>query len=228
MSRNLFIFIGPPGSGKGSLSTLLVKNLGWKQLSTGDLCRKHIAERTEIGQQIDFAIKSGKLVDDSLITDMVEQWLSELGSKGEPIILDGFPRTVQQAHALDEILRTKYPFFRVNVIRLLIADEKVLERLLGRYLCQNKKCQAIYSLVKGSVLAPKTPGICDECSSPLMRRQDDSEETIRDRLATYYLHEHKLLDFYVNKGQEVIELNVEKPLNDFFVDFKRLFGLGAE
>ena len=103
--KNLIVFMGPPGAGKGSLSQLCVDEFGWVQLSTGFLCRKHIAAQTTIGRQIDFFIKSGKLVDDSLIVDMVEEWLAEQIDQQRGVILDGFPRSVVQAQALDEILK---------------------------------------------------------------------------------------------------------------------------
>ena len=103
-NQQLVIFIGPPGAGKGSISQLCVQAFGWKQLSTGYLCRKHINEQTEIGKEIDFSIKSGKLVSDRLIVTLVEQWLADPSQHESPIILDGFPRNIAQAEALHEII----------------------------------------------------------------------------------------------------------------------------
>ena len=117
--KSVFIFIGPPGSGKGTLSHLCVSSLRWVQLSTGNLCRKHIAEQTEIGKQIDFALKSGKLVSDSLINAMVHDWFSMTIQEADNIILDGYPRTVAQAEALHEYLQKNLSHVDVQVIRFL-------------------------------------------------------------------------------------------------------------
>ena len=103
--RDIIVFIGPPGSGKGTLSGLCVKELGWVQISTGNLCRKHIADKTKIGQEIDFAIKSGKLVSDNLITDMIIDWFKHVGDQVRTVVLDSYPRTVAQAQALTSFLR---------------------------------------------------------------------------------------------------------------------------
>ena len=96
--ERIVLFVGPPGSGKGTLSQKCVQELGWKQISTGDLCRAHIANETEIGKKIDFAIKSGKLVDDGLISQMVFEWFSEQKNGPHTVILDGYPRTVQTSN----------------------------------------------------------------------------------------------------------------------------------
>lgn len=223
--KTVFIFIGPPGSGKGSLSKMCVHELGWKQLSTGDLCRKHITKGTEIGKQIDFAIKSGKLVTDDLIVKMVDEWLEECFEADECVILDGFPRTVPQAAALNNLIKEKFHSSEITVARLLIEDDQVVARLSGRYICKNEKCQAVYSLVKGSGLAPKENMVCDACSGELMRRCDDTETSVRERLRTYHKHENKLIEFYQQEGKDVIEFNVEKPLDMVFEDFKKLAGL---
>ena len=125
-TKQLVIFLGPPGSGKGSLSQLCVENFGWKQLSTGYLCRKHIKEQTEIGKQIDFLIKSGKLISDKLIIDMVEQWLQESMRQSSFIILDGFPRNIAQAEAFHEIIDKKLSFFKIEIFKLFVSDEIVV------------------------------------------------------------------------------------------------------
>ncbi len=107
--RSIVIFIGPPGAGKGSLSQLCVKELGWAQLSTGNLCRYHITEQTELGKQIDLAIKSGKLISDGVIVDMVDKALPETFKQSPIVILDGFPRTVaKHKHSRIKLLRLNF------------------------------------------------------------------------------------------------------------------------
>ncbi len=215
--------MGPPGAGKGSLATRCVHELGFDQLSTGNLCRKHISEGTQIGKQIDFAIKSGKLVSDELITDMVGEWLDQKVVGTQTVILDGFPRTVAQASGLLNILQERFGDNRLRVIKLEIKNEQVIERIVGRALCSNKECQAVYSLHSGSPLGPQKEMICDLCESSLIKRSDDTIEVIQERLAVYYHHEKDLLDFFAEQGQEIIELEVERPLEDIFGDFKNRF-----
>ncbi len=151
--KDIFIFLGPPGSGKGSLSHLCVKRLGWQQLSTGNLCREHIAQQTDIGKQIDFAIKSGKLISDSLIIEMASAWLKKTFEHTGIVIFDGFPRTVPQAQALHEII-TSLDDVTMNVVRMDIPFETVVYRLLARSICQNNKCQSVYSMHKHSSQQP--------------------------------------------------------------------------
>ncbi|MCX5922462.1 MAG: nucleoside monophosphate kinase [Candidatus Dependentiae bacterium] len=225
---DVIILIGPPGAGKGSLANLCIKNLGWKQLSTGNLCRKHIAEQTEIGKQIDFAIKSGKLVSDSLMTGVVDEWLSSQIGRVPAVILDGFPRTVAQAKALGEYLKDKESHLKLTVVKLFISHEKVIARLCNRYICSNIECQAIYSLSTGSTLVPQKEMICDTCGNPLTKRKDDEEEAIVERLQIYRKHEQDLLNFYINAQHAVTECNVERSLNEIFEDFKRLMGIGLK
>jgi adenylate kinase len=221
---DIFVFIGPPGSGKGSLSNLCSIKLGWVQLSTGNLCRKHIAEKTEIGKQIDFAIKSGKLVSDSLVTSAVEDWFRQNLSQAQAVILDGYPRTVAQAKALQELI-LKGPFkLNLIIVRFAIPDEKVLLRLCSRFICENISCQAIYSLASGSALKPKKHMSCDACGGALIRRKDDDEEAVIERLKIYHRHEQDLLNFYERTKQPIKEVQVEKPLDEVFEEFKNLVG----
>ena len=222
--KNVYVFIGPPGAGKGSLSQYCTVHLGWTQLSTGNLCRKNIAEKTKIGMEIDFALKSGKLVSDTLITDMVGQWFDQQISNSNisAIILDGFPRTVPQAEALQDLLQEKLSFLKLNVVRLSLSDDVIITRLGSRYICANKECQAVYSVLPNSAMAPKNMGKCDKCSGSLLRREDDQKESVKERLVMYHKHEKALLDFYKKAGRSVIDVAVDKPLEKVFDEFKKL------
>lgn len=220
--KEVFVFIGPPGSGKGSLSNYCTDKLGWKQLSTGFLCRKNITENTEIGKQIDFAIKSGKLISDGLIISMVEDWLLNNGAQFEIAILDGFPRTVKQAEALDHLINNKIKDCVLRVVRLFISDEVIVQRLAARLICGNSDCQSIYSSLPVSALMPERGMKCDKCHSALTRRPDDEINSVKERLKIYHNHEKILLDYYRDYGLSINEVNVEKPLKDVFEDFQIL------
>lgn len=225
-SRQVYIFIGPPGAGKGSLSQLCTKRLGWNQLSTGNLCRKHISEQTTIGKEIDFAIKSGKLIADSLITSMVVQWLDSQDKSNQSVILDGFPRTLAQAQTLHDVIDSnKNLNTDLNVIRLNVEDLTVVSRLSQRLICQNNNCQLVYSSKKDDLLGSSKGDLCDSCTSPLIRRPDDSEEAVRNRLVIYHKHAKDLVAFYEANGKYKGEISVEQPLENVFNEFVSLIGL---
>lgn len=222
MKKEIFVFIGPPGAGKGSLSTLCTQHFNWMQLSTGNLCRKHIQEQTAIGKEIAFAIKSGKLISDDLVNSMVEQWLTSNIEQVSSLILDGYPRVVMQAQIFDTLLRKRFPHVTLHVIKLSIPDERVVERLTCRLICQNSSCQAIYSKVEGSVLRPAQEMVCDRCKGPLGQRDDDAASAVRERLIIYHHHTNQLLDYYRAKNQAILELDVADPLPKVFERFAKL------
>lgn len=228
MLKDIVIFLGPPGSGKGSLSQLCVKRLGWVQLSTGNLCREHIAGQTEIGKQIDFAIKSGKLITDSLIIQMVQDWMLTHSKDVSVVILDGFPRTVAQAEVLQKLIASTSEKSNVSIINLVLDQEKIIERLANRRICENNKCQAVYSLLNQSKHKPKINMVCDECSSTLICRADDKEESIRQRLKLHYENEHMLLDFYKKNNQQIIVCDVAQPLENVYQQLLSIMGLESE
>jgi adenylate kinase len=221
---DIFIFLGPPGSGKGSLSSVCVKRLGWAQLSTGNLCRQHIADRTEIGKKIDFIIKSGKLISDSLIMEMVHEWLGAQRAPGTALIFDGLPRTVAQAEALDMLFKSFGSKIRLHVIQLLIPDESIIERLKARAICQNKGCQAVYSLHEHSPLKPAKEMVCNECSYALVKRPEDEEQVVQERLLIYHKHEQEIIEFYRRVGQKVHVLDVDVPLETVYKQLLFLIG----
>jgi adenylate kinase len=225
LAGKVFVFVGPPGSGKGSLSSLCIQNLGWVQLSTGNLCRKHIAKQTETGKEIDFAIKSGKLVSDSLITNMVLEWFQKDFNDNHTVILDGYPRTIVQAQAFAELFEKRFFKSDLHIVRFILSDEVIIARLSSRLVCENKDCQAIYSEKQGVDLSPKQGMKCDYCDGCIGRRPDDDKDAVAERLRVYHRHEQDLLDFYESTGHEVYNVFVEKPLGDVFRDFKVLVGL---
>lgn len=223
MARKIFIFMGPPGAGKGTLARLCTQKLGWEQCSTGDLCRKVIAEGTELGKQIDALIKSGKLISDSLILEMVDHWLSQRLSSPASIILDGVPRTLEQAQRLDELLaKPRFSDFDLSVVELKLDDASVVQRLTTRVICGNKECCAVFSLADGQVLTA-----CKECDAALIRRADDEEQVIRERLACYYAKALPLVDYYRQTQRSVQALDVAKPVHEVYESFVTLIGVKA-
>lgn len=220
MSQQAYIFIGPPGSGKGTLSRLCIDSFGWVQLSTGNLCRKHIAEQTDLGKQIDFIIKSGKLINDQLITDMVDCWLNEVVETHTTLILDGFPRTIEQVKLFLQMVHDKYPQLELRFVRLLIADEMAIDRLISRYVCSNRACQAVFSANADSGLGSKESMVCDYCGSVLCKRPDDAEtQVMQTRLQVYRKHEQAMLDYLQEMHMPIEAFEADMPVEDMFNGF---------
>lgn len=217
---DVLLFVGPPGSGKGTLSRRCVKELDYKQLSTGDLCRQHIAQGTSIGKAIDLAIKSGKLVDDALIADMVKEWFLQAGDRSR-VILDGFPRTVVQARVFGDFVAKQLKHDAVSVVRLTVSQDVVVNRLGARVVCSKNGCQAVYSTDPHSPFVSLQPNICDRCASALIKRPDDEVSAIVERLKIYGMHEVQLLAFYETLGYKMVTLDAGGAADDIFAQFAR-------
>lgn len=189
------VMLGGPGSGKGSASKILTNQLNIPHISTGDMFREQIKKQTELGKLADSYISKGQLVPDEVTIQVVKDRLSWEDAKNG-VILDGFPRTEEQAKALDQILEEQGK--KVDLApELRIPDEIIIQRVVNRVMCSNKECGAIYNL---KFNPPKKAEICDVCGSKLIRRSDDNEQTIKDRLATYYQNSKVLVDYYKAKG----------------------------
>lgn len=185
------VFIGPPGAGKGTQSALLSERLSFVQISTGDLLREAVKNNTPLGVKAKHYMEQGNLVPDELIIAMIDEKLQQL--EGKNIILDGFPRTVNQAKALDDLLPKRNRKLD-TVILFQIGDEEVVKRLSGRRVCQN--CGAVYHIIYNP---PKKEGVCDKCGGSLIQREDDKEEVIRKRLEVYHSQTAALIDYYKDK-----------------------------
>lgn len=190
----IIIMLGAPGTGKGTVASLLEQQTGLKQVSTGDIFRKNIKEQTELGKIADSYISKGNLVPDDITIDVVKNRLEEKDVENG-IILDGFPRTVKQAEALDEILEAKGKKVDM-VLNLTTPEEEIVERIVNRRVCSNQECKAVYNLVMNP---PKQDGICDKCGSELIQRKDDNEETIKIRIHNYINQTSPLVEYYQNK-----------------------------
>ncbi len=191
----IIIMLGAPATGKGTVATILSKKLNIPQISTGDLFRKNIAEKTELGIIADKYISQGNLVPDDVTIKMVNARLKEKDVENG-VILDGFPRTIPQAEALDKILDEKN--IKIDmVLNLSTPEEEIIERVITRRVCSNPKCKTIYN----TKLNPtKIEGICDKCGSKVITRKDDTVEAIKTRLKEYFAVTKPLVDFYAKKG----------------------------
>lgn len=188
------IIFGPQGSGKGTYASRLSPILGIPHISTGDIVRENIEKKTSIGKKIEPYFLSGKLVPDEIVIELLDERLKKPDCK-KGFILDGFPRTISQAKALEKI--TKIDF----VINLVVPHWILLERLSTRVVCRN--CGQIYNI---RTLKPKVEGICDKCRKPLIKRADETPESIKERLQLYEEQTKPLLKYFNDKG---IVKNVE-------------------
>ena len=189
------IFLGPPGAGKGTQAGLLSERHGVAHLSSGDLLR-HWAQREDAaGRQMNEMMQAGSLVPDSVVTGLVLSGVEELG-KQHSFVLDGFPRTVEQARALDAKLREKFYSPIDLAVDFEIADSAVVERLTGRRVCE--RCGDNYHVTR---LPPRRERLCDSCGGSLVRRADDQPETIQKRLSVYKEETLPLLRFYQGQGK---------------------------
>lgn len=187
------VLLGPPGAGKGTQAETLVAKLAVPHISTGDMFRKAIKEGTELGKEAKSYMDQGKLVPDEVTIGIVRERLSQADCK-DGFLLDGFPRTVPQAEALDKILSDLGTALDA-VISIEVPNEKLVERLTGRRVC--KACGATYHMVFNP---PKEANVCDKCGGELYQRSDDSEATVRNRLEVYQNQTEPLIAYYKNKG----------------------------
>jgi adenylate kinase len=187
--------LGAPASGKGSVAEILSAEYNIPAISSGDIFRKNIQEQTELGIKANEYITKGQLVPDDITVSMIKDRLTEDDTKNG-MILDGFPRTVKQAEALDEMLKESGKKIDI-VINLETPEEEILERITNRRICSNSDCKAVYNLV----LHPsKVEGICDKCGSPLYQRVDDTLEKAKERLVVYYEQTAPLTKYYEGTG----------------------------
>jgi adenylate kinase len=188
------ILLGPPGAGKGTQAKLLEDKKGYKQLSTGDMLRGAVAAGTEMGLKAKAVMDRGDLVSDDIVVSIIAERLDKPDVK-KGFILDGFPRNKAQAEALDRMLKDKGLKLDA-VIEMRVDDEALVKRIAGRYTCA--KCGKGYH---DEFAKPKKPGICDVCgSSEFVRRADDNEKTVRDRLQVYNKQTAPLVDYYGRTG----------------------------
>lgn len=209
----IVVFLGAPGSGKGTQAKKLSEELSIKHFSTGDMLRHHLKKGTPLGVKANAFIERGTLVPDEVMIELIENSLGQLSS-GAKVILDGFPRTVPQSEALD----AKPSTAPSSVIYFKMPESVLIERLTGRRTCQN--CGESFHL---EFIPPKKTGICDKCNGPLVQRKDDMEDVIKKRLEIFYSQNSLLLNFYKN-SRRLVEIDAHQPVESLNTEIKRYFG----
>ncbi len=187
------VLLGPPGAGKGTQAAKLIDKYNIPHISTGDIFRKNLKEKTELGLKAKEYMDKGLLVPDNLVVDIVKDRLLEKDCE-RGFLLDGFPRTVEQAEALEKEME-KLEISLDGVINIETEDKVLIDRLTGRLVC--KKCGATYN---SKFNKPKNNDICDVCDGPLYTRDDDKEETVKNRLEVYKRQTQPLIEYYDKKG----------------------------
>lgn len=191
------VLVGPPGAGKGTQAAYLAKNLAIPHISTGDLFRANISQGTPLGLEAQSYMKAGQLVPDSVTIGMAKDRMQQADA-ANGFLLDGFPRNVAQAEALDEILKGAGVELDA-VLDLEVPEDEVVKRIAGRRICRNDSSHVFHVTYN----APKTEGVCDACGGELYQREDDTEETVRKRLAVYHTETEPIIDYY--RAQNLVE-----------------------
>ncbi len=182
------VFLGPPGAGKGTIASEAADIFNIPHISTGQLFRNAIQNMTELGKKVKPILDSGDLVPDELTIELLKERISQNDAQNG-FILDGFPRTINQ----EEDLAKVQP--EIQVVNFEVPDEVIIKRLSGRRVCS--KCGETYHV---DYMPPKTPGVCDKCGGQLITRDDDKEESIRNRLEVYKEKTFPLIDYYKKQG----------------------------
>jgi adenylate kinase len=203
----IIVMIGAPGAGKGTQARLLSENFGYPQISTGDILREMAQADTPLGKEIKETQASGKLVSDQIL----EQVISSRTSKEDctnGFILDGYPRTLEQARRLEELAANQKK--EVLLVRVAVQEDLLFKRLTGRAICS--KCGEIYNTYSRP---PKRDGYCDLDGAPLLQRSDDAPETVRRRFEAYRAATAPLVEYYRESGR-LIQIDGERPIDEIF------------
>ncbi|MCI5774608.1 MAG: adenylate kinase [Erysipelotrichaceae bacterium] len=212
---NLLI-MGPAGSGKGTMSEYIVSEYGIPHISTGDMLRENVKNQTELGKQAKILMDQGKLVSDDVVIGMVKARLQQDDCQ-KGFLMDGFPRTVKQAEALEEICNELNKPIQ-KVINLEVNFDALAERITGRRVCNN--CKATYHIKNNK---PKVEGVCDHCGSALVQRSDDTVEQLKVRLSEHEKNTKPALDMYASKGI-VVNIDASVAPNEVWASIKDALG----
>ncbi|MEM3731546.1 MAG: nucleoside monophosphate kinase [Candidatus Bathyarchaeia archaeon] len=191
------VIFGPPGSGKGTYASRLQSKLNVEVIATGDIFRKIIKEETDLGRKVREYVEKGLLVPDDLVIEVLKQRINKI-PRGKGFILDGYPRTLEQAKAFEKIAKVDV------IIQLVVPEWIIIERLSSRRICKN--CGEVYNI---RYLKPKRDMLCDKCGGPLYQRSDDTPEVIRKRIEVYEQQTKPILEYYRGKGIPFVEFKTE-------------------
>lgn len=210
------ILLGPPGAGKGTQAAKIIEKFDVPHISTGDIFRENIKEGTPLGQKAQEYMNKGELVPDSLVIEIATDRLTKDDCK-DGFLLDGFPRTVEQAEALDKFLAESGKKVD-HVLDIDVAPEILMERLTGRRVC--KSCGATYHVTN---IPPKVEGVCDSCGGQLYQRDDDTAETVGNRIDVYNSQTKPLIEYYEKAGN-ISHLDGSARLEDLFAEIVKILG----
>ena len=217
----IVVFLGPPGAGKGTQATGQAERLNLRYIATGDELRAAIAAATPLGKKAARFVESGQLVPDNLIIELVGELLAQSAGRFRGVLFDGFPRTIAQAQALDDLLAERDTAIDI-VLYFDASPEVIVARLSGRRVC--RACGATYHL---DHLPPRRNGICDRCGGELYQREDDKPATVRERLRVYEAQTAELLDYYRRRNL-LVRVDAEESIEAVRAAVEAVLdGLGA-
>jgi adenylate kinase len=191
------IIFGPPGSGKGTYASRLQTKLNVDVFATGDILREIMKEDTALGKKVKSYVEKGQLVPDDVVVQVLKERMTRSSNKNG-FILDGFPRTIEQAKALDKLIKIDV------VVKLTVPDWIIIERLSSRWICRN--CGEVYNI---RFLKPKIEGKCDKCGGQLYQRSDDTPKVIKDRIGVYERQTKPILEYYTEKRIPLVDFKTE-------------------
>jgi adenylate kinase len=216
MAQHNLILLGPPGAGKGTQASKIVEEYGVPHISTGDILRAAVKNETQMGLEAKRYMDAGDLVPDEVVIGIVKDRLQEPDTQ-KGFLMDGFPRTIPQAEALDRTLETIERAV-TKTVAILVDNEELVSRLSGRRIC--RECQTPYHV---SSNPPQRAGICDKCGGELYQRDDDSESTVRNRLDVYERQTAPLIDYYEQQGL-MDRVDGQQSPDEVFEDIKEAVG----
>jgi adenylate kinase len=215
MRKNMqLILLGAPGVGKGTQAKKIMKEFSVPQISTGDILRNAVNEKSELGETVKASLESGQLVPDNIIVEIIQKRLSQNDCQ-KGFILDGFPRTIPQAIGLEEILK-KITASKLKVIEIYVEEQEIINRLTNRRVCLN--CGQDYNL---RLNPPPADGKCRRCGGSIVQRSDDEENTIRKRLQVYREQTEPLIDFY-QKKKIFYRIDGRLPIEEVFSQIRQI------
>jgi adenylate kinase len=213
------VFLGAPGAGKGTQAAVIAGKLGLAHIASGDLFRQAVEKGTQLGKSVKAYMDKGALVPDEVTVQLISERLNEPDCKSG-CVFDGFPRTIEQARALDKMMASRGQAID-KAIYIEVPETELLKRLTGRWIC--RKCQAPYHEVNSP---PKVRGKCDKCGGELYQRSDDTEKTIRERLKVYFAQTIPLLDYY-KAGDKLASVDGNRDINEVAQKIVEITGRGS-